>query len=119
MTCPCLRGPGPLFWKRDAVFRRIITTGSQKLVTIADGREVEAEWQGIAWRVSPGARYAPALLQIAAAVADKARMEAHAAANAPTPRLSARIRLNSPIDGASVAIFRIAFGALMCWEVAR
>lgn len=35
------------------------------------------------------------------------------------PQGSALTRLAAPIDGASIAAFRIAFGAIMCWEVAR
>lgn len=46
-------------------------------------------------------------------------MQAHAVGGAPATPVSARSRLSAPIDGASVAIFRMAFGAIMCWEVAR
>lgn len=37
-------------------------------------------------------------------------------ARPPAPILD---RLNEPVDGASLAVFRMAFGAIMCWEVAR
>jgi vitamin K-dependent gamma-carboxylase len=36
-----------------------------------------------------------------------------------SPTSSLRQRLAGPVDGASVAVFRMAFGAIMCCEVLR
>ncbi|HEY9226418.1 MAG TPA: HTTM domain-containing protein, partial [Gemmatimonadaceae bacterium] len=42
-----------------------------------------------------------------------------AASKSTSALLRLRVRLATPVDGASLAVFRIGFGVIMVWEVAR
>jgi len=50
---------------------------------------------------------------------DTVGMHADVVVGGRLPRAPAQPRLTAPIDAASLAVFRISFGAVMCWEVAR